>query len=104
MEFNFILFRFSVKLRKADKVAQTAATAQPSNNYLGPRTGVLFKTSKPRARERTKVAKSKDAASSKKMGIDNQGAQVEPTTSDIHTVPSDLEVLLSESEFLFSDT
>ncbi|XP_043265918.1 disintegrin and metalloproteinase domain-containing protein 10-like [Colletes gigas] len=101
-------FKFSVKLRKSDKVAQlpAAAASQPTNtNHVNgrsklPRTGVLLRTTK--KKDRVRIGRARQIAPT---GIGNgTGDLTEPVNSDIHTVPSDLEVLLSESEFLFSDT
>ncbi|XP_015177253.1 PREDICTED: disintegrin and metalloproteinase domain-containing protein 10-like [Polistes dominula] len=98
-------FKFSVKLRKADKVAQVPAPAPTSahNNLTRstklPRTGVLLKTKR---RDRVRIGRARQIAPT---GIGNDSGDLpEPTNSDLHTVPSDLEVLLSESEFLFSNT
>ncbi|XP_043266716.1 disintegrin and metalloproteinase domain-containing protein 10-like isoform X2 [Venturia canescens] len=99
-------FKFSVKLRKADKVGQMPGNHAPAttrNNTQIPRTGVLVRT--------TGCKKSKDrvrTSHGKQMMIPGNGRSnsamiQEPANSDVHTVPSDLEVLLSESEFLFSD-
>lgn len=100
-------FRFSVKLRKSDKVAQapagaTASHTNPSNRTTKlPRTGVLLRTTAKR-KDRVRIGRARQIAPT---GIGNSGGDLpEPANSDLHTVPSDLEVLLSESEFLFSDT
>lgn len=107
-------FRFSVKLRKSDKVAQVSqATALPGaatmTNHANasrtsatklPRTGVLLRTAK--RKDRIRIGRARQIAPT---GIGNSASDLpEPANSDLHTVPSDLEVLLSESEFLFSDT
>ncbi|XP_011641764.1 disintegrin and metalloproteinase domain-containing protein 10 isoform X2 [Pogonomyrmex barbatus] len=98
-------FRFSVKLRKSDKVAQAPATAVNHTNANNrttklPRTGVLLRTAK--RKDRVRIGRARQIAPT---GIGNSGGDLpEPANSDLHTVPSDLEVLLSESEFLFSDT
>ncbi|XP_014488685.1 PREDICTED: disintegrin and metalloproteinase domain-containing protein 10 [Dinoponera quadriceps] len=101
-------FRFSVKLRKSDKVAQAPqAIVSPSTataNHINidrtklPRTGVLLRTGAKR-KDRVRIGRARQIAPT---GIGND--LPEPANSDLHTVPSDLEVLLSESEFLFSDT
>lgn len=88
-------FKFSVKLRKADKVGQTPGVHGPTRN-AGPRTGVLVRTK----RDKTRIAQVKPIHAPNKT---INACIPEPPTSDLHTVPSDLEVLLSESEFLFSD-
>ncbi|KAG7190618.1 hypothetical protein KM043_006705 [Ampulex compressa] len=99
-------FRFSVKLRKSDKVAQvpppvpTTAHGNVSRSSKLPRTGVLLRTAK--RKDRVRIGRARQIAPT---GIGNDGGDLpEPASSDLHTVPSDLEVLLSESEFLFSDT
>ncbi|XP_011699547.1 PREDICTED: disintegrin and metalloproteinase domain-containing protein 10 [Wasmannia auropunctata] len=99
-------FRFSVKLRKSDKVAQAPATAGVNHTSANsrttklPRTGVLLRTAK--RKDRVRIGRARQIAPT---GIGNSGGDLpEPANSDLHTVPSDLEVLLSESEFLFSDT
>ena len=88
-------FKFSVKLRKADKVGQTPGAHGPTRN-AGPRTGVLVRTKKDKGR----INHAKQIHAPNKI---NSTCIPEPPNSDLHTVPSDLEVLLSESEFLFSD-
>lgn len=107
-------FRFSVKLRKSDKVAQApqaiispGTTAENHTNISRraaaklPRTGVLLRTGAKR-KDRVRIGRARQIAPT---GIGNSNSDLpEPTNSDLHTVPSDLEVLLSESEFLFSDT
>jgi len=100
-------FRFSVKLRKSDKVAQAPAGATASHTNASsrttklPRTGVLLRTAAKR-KDRVRIGRARQIAPT---GIGNSGGDLpEPANSDLHTVPSDLEVLLSESEFLFSDT
>ncbi|KAM0730593.1 Disintegrin and metalloproteinase domain-containing protein 10 [Formica fusca] len=100
-------FRFSVKLRKSDKVAQAPAGATASHANVSsrtaklPRTGVLLRTAAKR-KDRVRIGRARQIAPT---GIGNSGSDLpEPANSDLHTVPSDLEVLLSESEFLFSDT
>lgn len=98
-------FRFSVKLRKSDKVAQAPAAVVNHTNANSrttklPRTGVLLRTAK--RKDRVRIGRARQIAPT---GIGNSGGDLpEPANSDLHTVPSDLEVLLSESEFLFSDT
>ena len=96
-------FKFTVKLRKADKVGQVPGPARAGgNNPAGPRTGVLVRTvaDKKAAKERKRSAKPSRASSK----LSQASCIAEPANSDLHTVPSDLEVLLSESEFLFSDS
>ena len=97
-------FRFSVKLRKSDKVAQVPAVAANATHATSrpklPRTGVLLRTVK--KKDRVRIGRARQIAPT---GIGNSAGDLpEPANSDLHTVPSDLEVLLSESEFLFSDT
>lgn len=88
-------FKFSVKLRKADKVGQTPGVHGPTRN-AGPRTGVLVRTK----RDKVRIGQAKQIHAPNKT---INACIPEPQNSDLHTVPSDLEVLLSESEFLFSD-
>ncbi|XP_031842492.1 disintegrin and metalloproteinase domain-containing protein 10 isoform X2 [Nomia melanderi] len=97
-------FRFSVKLKKSDKVTQVAGQAANAGHANGrskmPRTGVLLRTAK--KKDRVRIGRARQIAPT---GIGNGAGDLpEPANSDLHTVPSDLEVLLSESEFLFSDT
>ncbi|XP_076241864.1 disintegrin and metalloproteinase domain-containing protein 10 [Calliopsis andreniformis] len=97
-------FKFSVKLRKSEKVTQVAGHATNACHANGrpklPRTGVLLRTSK--KKDRVRIGRARQIAPT---GIgNNTGDLPDPANSDLHTVPSDLEVLLSESEFLFSDT
>ncbi|KZC05932.1 Disintegrin and metalloproteinase domain-containing protein 10, partial [Dufourea novaeangliae] len=97
-------FRFSVKLKKPDKVAQVPAQTANATHLNGrsklPRTGVLLRTAK--KKDRVRIGRARQIAPT---GIGNSAGDLpEPANSDLHTVPSDLEVLLSESEFLFSDT
>lgn len=85
-------FKFSVKLRKADKVAATGtAHGTPAARTSAPRTGVLVRT-----KARSNKARAKQATPNKTTNA----AQDHSANSDLHTVPSDLEVLLSECEFL----
>lgn len=106
-------FRFSVKLRKSDKVAQapqaivSSGSATTNHTNIGrtaaklPRTGVLLRTGAKR-KDRVRIGRARQIVPT---GIGNSGSDLpEPANSDLHTVPSDLEVLLSESEFLFLDT
>lgn len=97
-------FRFSVKLKKSDKVTQVAGQTTNAGHANGrskmPRTGVLLRTAK--KKDRVRIGRARQIAPT---GIGNGASDLpEPANSDLHTVPSDLEVLLSESEFLFSDT
>ncbi|EFN83625.1 ADAM 10 [Harpegnathos saltator] len=107
-------FRFSVKLRKSDKVAQapqaivSSSAVTTNHTNIGktavaklPRAGVLLRTATKR-KDRVRIGRARQIAPT---GIGNGGGDLpELANSDLHTVPSDLEVLLSESEFLFSDT
>ncbi|XP_074038980.1 disintegrin and metalloproteinase domain-containing protein 10 isoform X1 [Leptinotarsa decemlineata] len=86
-------FKFSVKLRKPEKTSVVIERAPDVSRKLEkvPRTGVLV--------QQVKLSGDKPIASADSPRID-----VNPDIdSNIHTVQSDLEVLLSESEFLFSD-
>lgn len=97
-------FKFSVKLKKPDK---TVPVVKPKS-----RTAVLVRTVKEREAKFKKntVKPSEDPVIA--AGIATSPLQVNKSTpkqpnpddidSNIHTVQSDLEVLLSESEFLFS--
>lgn len=87
-------FKFSVKLRKADKVGATA-TGHAAPRTSAPRTGVLVRTTGKSKQTRGKQRTPTKTANSSVP--DNSG------NPDLHTVPSDLEVLLSECAFLFSD-
>ncbi|XP_031784543.1 disintegrin and metalloproteinase domain-containing protein 10 isoform X2 [Nasonia vitripennis] len=100
-------FKFTVRLRKADKVGQLPAGAsrqqqQQAANPAGPRTGVLVRSlAADKSKQERKQRKSKPSRASSKLS--QASCIAEPANSDLHTVPSDLEVLLSESEFLFND-
>lgn len=123
-------FKFSLKLRKPDKtsvVVDPKTSIQKAKRKTGTttRTGVLVKRVQRRERKpgETKHRNSKEivstavpipptkvpvAATSKSFPIyaNTTGVELKPDNdidSNIHTVQSDLEVLLSESEFLFSD-
>ena len=95
-------FKFTVKLRKTEKVGQLATGVAGRNGNAGPRTGVLVRTIAERKASKEAKRKSKPSRASSKLS--QASCIAEPASSDLHTVPSDLEVLLSESEFLFSDT
>ncbi|KAJ8983191.1 hypothetical protein NQ317_016410, partial [Molorchus minor] len=99
-------FKFSVKLRKPEKtsvVIERVPEPVRKAEKKPPRTGVLVRT--------VKEKDSQPQQSSKPCTGDTvDAAAVSPRVdlnpdidSNIHTVQSDLEVLLSESEFLFSD-
>lgn len=97
-------FKFTVKLRKADKVGQVPVANASATRNLGPRTGVLVRTvaaDKKSAKVKERKRKAKPGRASSKLS--QASCIAEPANSDLHTVPSDLEVLLSESEFLFND-
>lgn len=96
-------FKFTVKLRKADKVGQVPVNSSASRN-LGPRTGVLVRTVAGDKKSGKKERKRKTKPSRASSKLSQASCIAEPPNSDLHTVPSDLEVLLSESEFLFNDT
>lgn len=114
-------FKFSLKLRKPDKttvVVDPKSSIQKAKHKTGAqRTGVLVKKVQRRERHKEKVKKDisdvkvtqQGASTSKAVpnvvfsnmtGLDVKQDDID---SNIHTVQSDLEVLLSESEFLFSD-
>ncbi|KAG8035466.1 hypothetical protein G9C98_006912 [Cotesia typhae] len=92
-------FKFSVKFKKTDKVQQISSNRKNIRSSR-PRTAVLVRTSN----KKDKLRKGQQSSTSK--GVNVTGRPIESShaaNSDLHTVPSDLEVLLSESEFLFSD-
>lgn len=108
-------FKFSVKLRKPEKTCvviervktsqatQTPAAAQQPHNKLSdktdkPRTGLLVRTVNAKCNEGVVAATSPMQAN-----LSTALASANEIDSNVHTVQSDLEVLLSESEFLFSD-
>ncbi|XP_063909191.1 disintegrin and metalloproteinase domain-containing protein 10-like [Zophobas morio] len=107
-------FKFSVKLRKPEKtsvvIERVDANRKTEKNKV-PRTGVLVRTVKqrePKPSNKTSVdnpAVAIDAApvASPMQVVDSPATKPDDIDSNIHTVQSDLEVLLSESEFLFSD-
>lgn len=96
-------FKFTVKLRKADKVGQVPVSSSATRN-LGPRTGVLVRTVAADKKNVKKDRKRKTKPSRASSKLSQASCIAEPANSDLHTVPSDLEVLLSESEFLFNDS
>ncbi|XP_063989410.1 disintegrin and metalloproteinase domain-containing protein 10-like isoform X1 [Diachasmimorpha longicaudata] len=89
-------FKFSVRLRKAEKIGQSSNQRVHSRNP--PRTAVLVRTSN--KKEKFRIG-SKQGSCGGNNGVPMESSNA--ANSDIHTVPSDLEVLLSESEFLFSE-
>lgn len=123
-------FKFSLKLHKADKGSGASASVVVDKSHRrsvpgdrkrgggvsgGTRAAILL-----RSRDSRKTASNQQQSEVKKAvtavaaapplqpsmpaltGNQNK-AHEEDIDSNIHTVPSDLEVLLSESEFLFSD-
>ncbi|KAG5872426.1 hypothetical protein JTB14_038189 [Gonioctena quinquepunctata] len=96
-------FKFSVKLRKPEKtsvIIERAPDLQKKPERV-PRTGVLVQQVKlmPTEKPPAPPIASFDTVDS----VPSQRNNVHPDIdSNIHTVQSDLEVLLSESEFLFS--
>jgi disintegrin and metalloproteinase domain-containing protein 10 len=108
-------FKFSVKLRKPEKtsvvIERVADANKKTEKSKVPRTGVLVRTVKqrePKQNSKTSVdnpAVAIDAApiASPLQVVDSPATKPDDIDSNIHTVQSDLEVLLSESEFLFSD-
>lgn len=95
-------FRFNVKLKKPDNNKATT-TAQPARTNVQRdkvlRTAVLLKNNK---RDKLRIGRARQIVP---MGNQNEAADLsEIACSDSHTIPSDLEVLLSESEFLFNNT
>lgn len=116
-------FKFSVKLRKPEKTSvvierhagRSNKKVEPKNN---PRTGVLVRTVKEHEHKSHKASVKHNAgqnvispeAPAVKAPATSPLQVSTPSTklpddidSNVHTVQSDLEVLLSNSEFLFSD-
>lgn len=83
-------FKFSVKLRKSDKVTQqvtghTTNVCHANSRPKLPRTGVLLRTTK--KKDRVRIGRARQIAPT---GIgNNTGDLPEPANSDLHTVPSD---------------
>lgn len=117
-------FKFSVKLRKPDKNSVVIEQQRPGKKIEKkmPRTGVLVRTVKEKDKLQKTVVKSsadnKIITTPATVGTtptiptktiqknDTKTPNVNESNdidSNVHTVQSDLEVLLSESEFLFSD-
>ncbi|XP_049820176.1 disintegrin and metalloproteinase domain-containing protein 10-like isoform X2 [Aethina tumida] len=95
-------FKFSVKLRKPEK---TSVVIEP---VKVPRTGVLVRTVREAKEPKPlKLADGKTVSKPAPQTSDRPQQSVDVTDaiddSNLHTVQSDLEVLLSESEFLFPD-
>lgn len=98
-------FKFSVKLRKPDKsvvVERVVEKAAKKPERKAPRTGVLVRTvrEKPEKQPIPKNATAPEPASV--APASNATNSANNIDSNTHTVHSDLEVLLSESEFLFT--
>lgn len=95
-------FKFSVKLRKPDK---TSAVSKKPDKPRNPRTGVLIRTVKEPKSAAPVVAKpsANSGPVTSPLSNDSPGNPGDNIDLNTHTVQSDLEVLLSESEFLFSD-
>ncbi|CAH1155155.1 unnamed protein product [Phaedon cochleariae] len=85
-------FKFSLKLRKPDKTS--VVIERVAEVPKKPRTGMLVRSVKG---EISAGVETKGGAAAPKV------EPIPDIDSNIHTVQSDLEVLLSESEFLFSD-
>lgn len=114
-------FKFSVKLRKPEKTSvvmerpvadRGAIGRKPENSSKNhTRTGVLvrtvkdseFKSQKLSARNGADGATVSSATSPLTVDVLSTKPLPDDIDSNVHTVQSDLEVLLSESEFLFSD-
>ncbi|XP_057658475.1 disintegrin and metalloproteinase domain-containing protein 10-like [Diorhabda carinulata] len=105
-------FKFSVKLRKPEKTS--VIIERIPDAHKAPRTGVLVRTVKeaeskplppppkiPLPPIPVEAAREQSAAAS--VDVVDSVNSITNIDSNIHTVQSDLEVLLSESEFLFSD-
>lgn len=102
-------FKFSVKLRKPDKISAVNKKQEKPRN---PRTGVLIRTVKEPKTVPTQTVAKPSANSgpttvasplTSPLPNDKPGNTGDNIDLNTHTVQSDLEVLLSESEFLFSD-
>ncbi|KAK0183166.1 hypothetical protein PV327_001233 [Microctonus hyperodae] len=92
-------FKFSVKLKKADKAHQLNGRGRNQH----PRAAMLVQ---PSNIKKDKVLRKGEQFANAASGVNANSRPIESSNaanSDLHTVPSDLEVLLSESEFLFSD-
>ncbi|KAK4881068.1 hypothetical protein RN001_004387 [Aquatica leii] len=102
-------FKFSVKLRKPEKTSVVIERHQERVSK-NPRTGVLVRTVKEQEPKHQKSVSKPISAQNLVHPLNNQPQGNVPANkipndidSNTHTVQSDLEVLLSESEFLFSD-
>lgn len=109
-------FKFSVKLRKPDKIAIDQRAGKKVEKKM-PRTGVLVRTVKDKSHKPAVKPSTDTKAPPTNSGAVATTAKTPPKNdsetptinenndidSNVHTVQSDLEVLLSESEFLFSD-
>ncbi|XP_018321320.1 disintegrin and metalloproteinase domain-containing protein 10 [Agrilus planipennis] len=123
-------FKFSVKLRKPDKISAVLksgvenAIKKKDPKIVKPRTGLLIHSGKEK-KSKTAVASNLKSnqigvtvaspnlpplpltpplqPNSNNNVINNNNKPIDDIDSNIHTVQSDLEVLLSESEFLFSE-
>nr|CAI5843429.1 unnamed protein product [Callosobruchus analis] len=91
-------FKFSVKLRKPEKTSVVIEKVpEPKKlDQKSPRTGVLVRTVVDKDAKKEETADLVDAVARQPLPEDE-------IDSNIHTVQSDLEVLLSENEFVFSD-
>lgn len=87
-------FKFSVKLRKPDKL--NTVVPKRADKPRTARTGVLVRTVREPVQKSAPVKPGTVTTPAQPANVDN-------IDSNTHTVQSDLEVLLSESEFLFSD-
>ncbi|CAG9860192.1 unnamed protein product [Phyllotreta striolata] len=95
-------FKFSVKLRKPEKTSVIIERVPDAVRKLdkAPRSGVLVRTVKETEKPPTVSAPKETGAAAVETADNAVNSNID---SNIHTVQSDLEVLLSESEFLFSD-
>lgn len=106
-------FKFSVKLRKPEKTSVIIERVPDANktDKKSPRTGVLVKSPHKEAPPETKDSILPASNPNPPVTVTEETlalpivVEANPTDidSNIHTVQSDLEVLLSESEYLFSD-
>lgn len=104
-------FKFSVKLRKPEKTSVIIERNPERTNKKvlenkNPRTGVLVRTVKEQEHKTYKPISKVNAVQEISPATATSPLQAKipnDIDSNVHTVQSDLEVLLSESEFLFSD-
>ncbi|XP_072400630.1 disintegrin and metalloproteinase domain-containing protein 10-like [Diabrotica undecimpunctata] len=104
-------FKFSVKLRKPEKtsvIIERVPDVVKKPEKAPPRTGVLVRTLKETESSKPpppppQIPLPPIPVSEQSVDVVDHHSSAANIDSNIHTVQSDLEVLLSESEFLFSD-